>query len=400
MEKSEKFAFNLPSTESDDIVDVDLISYNFRVIDEKIPSNDDLKNINIEIDQTYSPESENAQSGIAVAEALKNVNNVIKGQTEVATQINLKGLNNMSPIEHELKVQCFSSNATTDFPSAKVFAYNQLIWDKSEEVSGGLTLGGGIYNDANLTTTGYIKVTPGKVCRVTWAQRSRWANLYDINKEFVTQITPEYFNTNSYFTIPSNVEYMRVTSYNNDICNIAQGDFYTPNAEGIINGIASTDYETLISLTDGVLIQVEYNLIEFEKLAERVSANSQQITTAFDLLNAIQTMSINVDRPTGGTITVEPETAYIFDSGSNDNLISFTQDGDNNIFDGRVVLMVVGKEYEYKNRYTLAYVFTLKKGSVLPTTGMWSFYARNKETGYNTKITFPTGSSVVKIKKG
>lgn len=70
METSKKFGFALPSRNSDDIADINKISDNFRIIEENIPSNDDLKNIKTNIDQTYNPESENAQSGIAVAEAV------------------------------------------------------------------------------------------------------------------------------------------------------------------------------------------------------------------------------------------------------------------------------------------------------------------------------------------
>lgn len=70
MEKSQKFGFNLPSRDADDIADINQISENFRIIDENVPSTEDLKNIKINIDQTYNPQSENAQSGKALAGAL------------------------------------------------------------------------------------------------------------------------------------------------------------------------------------------------------------------------------------------------------------------------------------------------------------------------------------------
>jgi hypothetical protein len=73
MEYSEKFGFNLPSRDGDDIADINQIADNFRIIEERVPSKDDLKNIKINIDQTYRPESENAQSGKAVAEALESI---------------------------------------------------------------------------------------------------------------------------------------------------------------------------------------------------------------------------------------------------------------------------------------------------------------------------------------
>ena len=90
METSTKYGFYLPSRDTDDIADINQISDNFRKIDdevqEKLESGKNLKTINnqsllgsgnIEIqggsgeaDQKYSPTSTNAQSGIAVAEAV------------------------------------------------------------------------------------------------------------------------------------------------------------------------------------------------------------------------------------------------------------------------------------------------------------------------------------------
>ena len=132
MENSLHYGFNLPSSESeDDVVDVDQLSYNFRIIDTELAKSaskeslEDVKkglstiknavsNINgsvhdltetkqdkliagigitIEndvisatggggsggvVDQTYTPESENAQSGFAVAEAVEGMATVEK----------------------------------------------------------------------------------------------------------------------------------------------------------------------------------------------------------------------------------------------------------------------------------------------------------------------------------
>ena len=67
MEYSENFNFALPSRDNDiDLADINEIANNFRKIDEKAVKKED-------IDQTYDPKSENPQSGVAVAEALANV---------------------------------------------------------------------------------------------------------------------------------------------------------------------------------------------------------------------------------------------------------------------------------------------------------------------------------------
>ena len=101
MEISTNLGFYLPSSDSDDIANINQISDNFRNLDEYIPgmfrevkadirtkqdvlvSGKNIKSVNgksllgegnlelsIEVDQTYIPTSENAQSGKAVAEAI------------------------------------------------------------------------------------------------------------------------------------------------------------------------------------------------------------------------------------------------------------------------------------------------------------------------------------------
>lgn len=56
MEKSTNYNFNLPNSANDEIADINDISDNFRIIDEKL-----------KIDQTFSETSENPQSGKAIA---------------------------------------------------------------------------------------------------------------------------------------------------------------------------------------------------------------------------------------------------------------------------------------------------------------------------------------------
>lgn len=93
MEYSEKYNFYLPSRDGDDIADVNQISDNFRIIEENIPSKKDLDdavgNVKIEVDQIYDPTSKNAQSGIAVAEAIVGVEdtaNIARGEAGQALE--------------------------------------------------------------------------------------------------------------------------------------------------------------------------------------------------------------------------------------------------------------------------------------------------------------------------
>lgn len=95
MEYSKNFDFALPSSANDvDLADINEISNNFRKIDENAVKKEDGKGLSTNdftdadkskldgalslenIDQSYNPTSENAQSGVAVAEALSGVNGI------------------------------------------------------------------------------------------------------------------------------------------------------------------------------------------------------------------------------------------------------------------------------------------------------------------------------------
>lgn len=67
MEISERFGFNLPSRDGDDLADINQISDNFRIIENVVPY----------VDGKFDPKSQNAQNGEAVSEAVKMVGNPI-----------------------------------------------------------------------------------------------------------------------------------------------------------------------------------------------------------------------------------------------------------------------------------------------------------------------------------
>ena len=67
MEKSERFGFNLPSRDGDDLADINQISNNFRIVEDVVPY----------VDENYDPKSKNPQSGEAVLGAIKTVRNPI-----------------------------------------------------------------------------------------------------------------------------------------------------------------------------------------------------------------------------------------------------------------------------------------------------------------------------------
>lgn len=67
MEISERFGFNLPSRDGDDLADINQISNNFRIVEDVVPY----------VDENYDPKSKNPQSGEAVFGAIKTVRNPI-----------------------------------------------------------------------------------------------------------------------------------------------------------------------------------------------------------------------------------------------------------------------------------------------------------------------------------
>lgn len=103
MEKSTNYNFNLPNSANDEIADINDISDNFRVIDEKL-----------KIDQTFSETSEKPQSGKAVAGVLKAestyVNNNFANALKGSASGKVVRLTDVSSIEHILGANVSSKN--------------------------------------------------------------------------------------------------------------------------------------------------------------------------------------------------------------------------------------------------------------------------------------------------
>lgn len=104
-----------------------------------------IKNINT--DQTYSPTSENAQSGKAVAEALKAertyANNSFSGALRGSASGEAVRLNDVSPIEHTLGVKVSGKNL---LPNPNVHAYNYSLDYKKYNNTDEIFLTAGTYS--------------------------------------------------------------------------------------------------------------------------------------------------------------------------------------------------------------------------------------------------------------
>lgn len=125
MEYSTNFNFALPSRDNDvDLADINEISNNFRKIDEKAVKKEN-------IDKKYSSTSENAQSGIAVAEAMNNVANAIK-QTASGNSILI---DDASPIKHTLDVKT-TANETVYVRGKNLIPFNNKAYYNGRYAAG------------------------------------------------------------------------------------------------------------------------------------------------------------------------------------------------------------------------------------------------------------------------
>lgn len=108
MEKSTNYNFNLPNSANDEIADINDISDNFRIIDETIKKTD----------QTYTPTSENSQSGVAVNQAIKTVADV--EDTEEYKDVNFyKSHNNSTQSSLMVKLKN-NGNVSINSPTGKI----------------------------------------------------------------------------------------------------------------------------------------------------------------------------------------------------------------------------------------------------------------------------------------
>ena len=173
MEYSKNFNFALPSRDNDvDLADINEISNNFRKIDEKAVikevgkglSTNDFTNEEKEklanallpenIDQTYLPESTNAQSGIAVAEAMNNVANAIK-QTVSGNQI---VIDDASPIKHTLDVKT-TANETVYVRGKNLIPFNNKAYYNGRYAAGQTYVINGVSFTVNDDGSVYAKGT-------------------------------------------------------------------------------------------------------------------------------------------------------------------------------------------------------------------------------------------------
>ena len=194
---------------------------------------EDIKGLQIpEVDKSYSPNSENAQSGKAVAEAINNI------------KVN-QNLINMN----EGEIGFITVNGTVQHPIGK-------------------------YNAEAEKTSGFISVEKGqKYTLQAWVETGSagmWIAyaFYDSDKTFISRSTSTTVNeinnnishSSVTFTVPENAAFVRISgrTYNNGEFKLEKGEAATPYVANFQEKIDKLDVEKSIPLTYTTIIPSIY----------------------------------------------------------------------------------------------------------------------------------------------
>ena len=227
-----------------------------------------------EPDETYDPNSLNAQSGKAVSEAVENAKNDIVTAENQGKSNALKGkssgtviqLSGVSPVEHTLNVK-LTSEAVTDFSEIKVIKSGKNLLNVPE----------------NLTWTGVYTVNtylPAGTYRITYSSETHegadvptlrlGTKSYNVGrKEWIVTLTAPQtviylytngFNANASKGVSATVNQWMISLDGGEYEPYKAPTEYTPNADGTVEGIKSVyPTTTLMTDTEGVTVNAEYN---------------------------------------------------------------------------------------------------------------------------------------------
>ena len=259
-------------------------------------TDEDIAGLNIpSVDQTYNPESQNAQSGKAVAEAVaieqkrsdNTFANALKGNKSDTAML----LDDVSPVTHEMSVK-ISSDTVTDLTAVKVSRCGKNLFDKDMSFTDENYLPNQNYNSTYFiqllpNTTYYVKTfnplapsyvgytfinnRPNVASSVSTAvcvsgiystAENDWhidnyittdnsGKLYIGNNKSLADLKKAVQEANIQIELGSTATYYEPYITPTD---------YTPTADGTVNGITSLyPNTTLTTDTDGVIIDCEYN---------------------------------------------------------------------------------------------------------------------------------------------
>ena len=238
------------------------------------------------VDQTYNKNSQNAQSGKAVAEAVSieqnRVDNTFANALKGTKSDTAMLLDDVSSVTHEMSVK-ISSDTVTDLTAVKVTRCGKNLFD----INGFINLtGNSTYYGINDNGELYVKQSDYRDDTVIPAFVTLEAGTYTLSS--TTAITSSFklinltdnktiaFNNNVTFSIEK-VTSLGVKCWQS--ANTVIGKFqlelgstatdyepykeceeYTPTADGVVNGVTSLYPNTSLTTdTDGVIINCEYN---------------------------------------------------------------------------------------------------------------------------------------------
>lgn len=230
-------------------------------------------------DRAYSPTSENAQSGKAVAEALKAertyANNSFSGALRGSASGEAVRLTDVSPIEHEIKIKLTAESNHSDFSGVTLKRYGKNLLpypysDTTKTVNGITFTDNG---DGSVTISG--TATGGAYF---YLQRNE-----DYGAEEINSVTKPS-NNNGVYTICKRMHYNPInktvtinihpnTTINETVypqveLGVKATDYeaylppteYTPSSDGTVTGVTGNSEDiTLMTDTAGVTVNAEYN---------------------------------------------------------------------------------------------------------------------------------------------
>ena len=250
-------------------------------------------------DQAYSPTSENAQSGKAVAEALKAertyANNSFSGALYGSASGEAVRLTDVSPIEHEIKIKLTAESNHSDFSGVTLKRYGKNLLpypykntnidytfnginykvksdgtvvlngtanEQSYFILAGLVLNKGVYYLSGCPSGGqgstysiyfqydnfsYYKADYGSGVKIDINEKKNCAVAITIGKN--TAVSNLIFK-------PMLEVGSKLTDFEERRTAVA----YTPAADGTVTGVTSISPDTtFLSDTDGIIINAEYN---------------------------------------------------------------------------------------------------------------------------------------------
>lgn len=252
-------------------------------------------------DYFYDPTSEKAQSGIAVAEAINDFGNAIKGSASGE----VVAIDDISPIEHTVKVNVKGenidpSNVTLTMCGKNLVATNEfevnkpaITWasanlDKIKIASGNyvascnfkqvgtdksqIALSIRDYDDYSIVLGGAVSVeTSGKlVAPFTVKDGKKGFQVYVYSNMSAETLLADCIFTN--IMVEAGNEATDYEAY--------KGKTYTPNANGNCDVVSVSPTMTLFTNTDGVTIECEYNKDTEKAIKEHSAMNGDGVVAS------------------------------------------------------------------------------------------------------------------------